>query len=282
MTRPGSAAVLGLGLIGGSIARDLRSAGVSVMGWDADPEAMRRAAAESGVRPMSADLRELDDVQLVVVAVPVLAGRDLLARIAARETSTAVVTDVASTKVSTLEWAEELGLATRFVGGHPLTGDDRAGWSASRTGLFQDARVFVAPCAAAGEEATRLVVEMWTMLGGHPEMIDADEHDRLMAWISHAPQAVSTALGLALADHGVERGELGPGGRGVTRLAGSSPEMWSDILIDNGAETARAVRAVVSRLDALASAIESGDVAELGRSLYHARDWAAPPAGAPG
>lgn len=282
MTRPRSAAVLGLGLIGGSIARDLGAAGVSVLGRDADPETMRRAAAESGVRPVSRDLREIDDVDLVVVAVPVLAARDLLAEIAGRERSRAVITDVASTKVSTLEWAEELGLAARFVGAHPLAGEERAGWSASRTGLFREARVFVAPCAGAGEEATRRVVEMWTMLGARPEMVDAHEHDRLMAWVSHAPQAVSTALGVVLAQHDVKREELGPGGLGVTRLAGSSPEMWSDILTDNAVETARAVRAVISRLDALASAMESGDVAELRRSLYHARDWAVSPAGSPG
>jgi prephenate dehydrogenase len=274
VTRPGSAAVLGLGLIGGSIARDLHAAGVTVLGWDADPETMKRAAAERVVRPMSGDLRAIDEVDLVVLAVPILAARDLLARIAARERIAAVITDVASTKASTLEWAEELGLASRFVGGHPLAGDDRAGWSASRIGLFQGARVFVAPCAGASEEATRVVTGMWTMLGARPEIVDADEHDRLMAWISHTPQAVSTALGLALADQGVKREELGPGGLGVTRLAASSPEIWIDILTDNGGEIARALRSVVARLDSLASAMEVGDVAELRRSLYHARDWA--------
>ena len=78
-----------------------------------------------------------------------------------------------------------------------------------------------------------LATELWTMVDARPEVMDADEHDVRLAWTSHLPQAVSTALALSLDQRGSPRAELGPGGRDVTRLAGSDPAMWADILIDN-------------------------------------------------
>lgn len=268
-----SAAVLGLGLIGGSVARDLHASGVSVRGWDADRATVDEAVRQGIVRPIGPELRELADVDLLIIAVPVSAARELLPVVAARS-GTAIVTDVGSTKRSMHAAAAAAGLGTRFVGSHPLAGAERSGWSASRSGMFEGARVFITPVAPAEDPAVQRVMGLWRSMGARPELTSPAEHDRLMAWASHAPQAISTTLALALADAGVSRAELGPGGLGATRLAASSPEVWADILADNSDEVTRALRSLASQLDGLASAVERADVAELRQVLGKARSWA--------
>jgi prephenate dehydrogenase len=167
-----------------------------------------------------------------------------------------------------------MGLADRFVGAHPLAGDHRSGWDASRAGLFAGARVFLCPADGAGEEAVALAEALWTGLGGTTERMDATEHDRRLAWTSHLPQAVSTALAMALAGRGIGRGELGPGGRDVTRLAGSSPEMWAGVLRDNADAVGDALAAMEAEVRALREAVASGDADRIRERLARARRWA--------
>lgn len=273
MSPPGRVGVVGLGLVGGSLARDLRARGVDVLGWDADPATLE-AAAEEGVVPMGRDLRELAGTDLVVVAIPVTAARDALPAIASAS-SRAVITDVGSTKRSIMAAASAAGVDDRFVGAHPLAGGESSGWAASRAGLFRGARVFITPAPAASAAAVRRVTELWRGLGGAPELTTAREHDALMAWVSHAPQALSSALGVALQAAGVSRAEMGPGGRDATRLAGSSPAVWAQILAENSDEVAPAIRSVVAQLQSIALAVETADVAELQAVLRRAREWSA-------
>lgn len=273
MSPPGRVGVVGLGLVGGSLARDLRARGVEVLGWDADPATLAAAAAE-GVVPMGRDLRELAGADLVVLAIPVTAARDALPAIAGAS-SGAVMTDVGSTKRSIMAAASAAGVDDRFVGAHPLAGGESSGWTASRAGLFRGARVFITPAPTASAAAVRRVTELWRGLGGAPELTTAREHDALMAWVSHAPQALSSALGVALQAAGVSRAEMGPGGRDATRLAGSSPEVWAQILAENSDEVAPAIRSVIARLQSIALAVETADIAELQAVLRRAREWSA-------
>jgi prephenate dehydrogenase len=104
-------------------------------------------------------------------------------------------------------------------------------------------------------------------------VMDAAEHDRRLAWTSHLPQMVSSALAAALAGQGIARGELGPGGRDVTRLAGSSPEMWADVAIDNAAGLSAALQAAEDQLRTLRHAIDSGSHARLRDLLAGCRAW---------
>jgi prephenate dehydrogenase len=269
-----SVAIVGLGLIGGSLARDLATRGVRVHGWDADAECLR-AVVEGGAvhHPLAGDLRGVDQADAVVLAVPVLAAADVLRTLAPRLDGVRLITDAGSTKGSIVARAEELGFGDRFVGSHPLAGDHRSGWDASRPGLFDGGRVFLCPAPSATDEAMRLARELWTMVGGRPEVVDVDEHDRHLAWISHLPQLVSSTLGRVLAGQGIARGELGPGGRDVTRLAGSSPEMWADIATDNAGALIPALEAMEAELRALRDTLASGDRDALARRFADARAW---------
>jgi prephenate dehydrogenase len=260
-----SAAIIGLGLIGGCLARDLAAKGVRVFAADRD-EASVRAAAEQGIaRPLTWN----EPLDVVVLAVPVLAAMRLLSDVAGRAHDVRLITDVGSTKRSIIRAAEGLEIATRFVGSHPLAGDHRSGWEASRTGLFDGAPIFLSPTDFTDDDALELARELWTMVGAVPEVMDAAEHDRRLAWMSHLPQVASTALARALAEAGIARSDLGRGGRDVTRLAGSSPEMWADILVDNADEVSTALASMVTHLSATRDAVASGDRDRL-RALWAA------------
>ncbi|MBW3552002.1 MAG: prephenate dehydrogenase/arogenate dehydrogenase family protein [Gemmatimonadetes bacterium] len=277
-TAPGAFAIVGLGLIGGSMARDLAAVGVPVVGVDRDPHA-RAAASAAGVLRQALGPEEPlpTDVEVVVLALPVPAipgaVRSMAAKPAAGERAP-VITDVGSTKRSALAAAAEAGLAHRFVGCHPMAGDHRSGWAASRGGLFKDARVWI--CAgAASPEAVARVAALWTALGARPEPIDAATHDRLVGLSSHLPQAVASALAGALRDRRVARDALGRGGADTTRLAASDPDLWAGILLDNADEIVLGLETIESRLLDLGEALRRGDAAAVTSWLRHAAEWAA-------
>lgn len=277
-----SAAVIGLGLMGGSLARDLAERDVAVVGWDRDPDIVA-AAVGAGVleNALPWPPEAVVHVDLVALAVPVASAPRLLGHLSGRLGPESVITDLGSTKRTIAREAERVGLGDRFVGSHPLVGDHRSGWASSREGLYSGGRVFVVPGQSARPAAVERVAELWRDLGAAVEEISAAEHDRLVGWISHLPQVVSSALGLALLREGYSAASLGPGGRDVTRLAASSPGIWSDILLDNSGEVAEALDAFGRHCDDFARALRAGDAAALERMLDEARAWAlgGPPAG---
>src|SRR5262249_22263985 len=161
----------------------------------------------------------------VVIATPVDAAIDVLRTLARSNHPATLITDVGSTKGRIVAEAESHGLSNRFVGSHPMAGDHRSGWRAARRGLCSGARVCLCATDRTPAELVGRADAFWRGLDAHPMTIDASAHDRTLAWTSHLPHLVSAALALALRDAGVKRDELGPGGRDITRLAGSSPEM---------------------------------------------------------
>jgi prephenate dehydrogenase len=269
-----TAAVVGLGLMGGSLARDLAARGVRVLGHDRDAGAVEGALREGVVHAaLGPGLEGAEEAELVVAAVPVTAAAAVLRELAPRLRSARLVTDVGSTKASVCAAAEAAGIGAVFVGSHPLAGSHLSGWEASRPGLFAGARVFLSPAPSAGAPALALARELWTALGALPETVDAAEHDLLLARTSHLPHLASVTLARALAAAGVPRAELGPGGRDVTRLAGSSPEMWTAVALDNAAPLAEAVDGLRARLDELHAALRAGDAAALHALFAAAREW---------
>ncbi|MBX7119743.1 MAG: prephenate dehydrogenase/arogenate dehydrogenase family protein [Gemmatimonadaceae bacterium] len=268
-------AIIGLGLMGGALARDAAAAGLRVLAHDR--VAARMAAAQAAgvvAAPLADDLAGVEAADVVVLAVPVLAAPPLLATLAPRLRAGTAVTDVGSTKLAVVAEASRLGLGPRFVGAHPMCGDHRNGWEASRPGLYRDALVYVCP-AAADADAVARVEALWQAVGARPTRMDAAAHDALLAWTSHLPQFASSALAATLADAGIGRDRLGPGGRDATRLAGSAPEVWTPIALANAAALAPAVRALAERLATAADAIATGDATALARLLGDARDWSA-------
>lgn len=269
-----SVGIVGLGLIGGSLARDLSAAGWRVLADDRDASTLR-SAQDAGVVEGPIEPATVGSLDLLVLALPVLAAPARLRQLAGSVTpdSHVVVTDVASTKRSVTAAALEAGLAPRFVGAHPMAGSHRSGWSASRTGLFRGCRVWTCPTSASQDGAVSRVETLWLSVGGQPERITPDDHDRLIGRASHLPQLTATALAATLSRHGIPHDALGPGGRDTTRLAGSDPDLWTDILLDNADHVAPALADLAHELTTLATLLLDADTHAVRDRLAAGRAW---------
>jgi prephenate dehydrogenase len=139
--------------------------------------------------------------------------------------------------------------------------------------LFDGARVYLCPAPGATEDALALARGFWETLGGRPVCIDAGEHDRTLAWTSHLPHVASTAVALALARFGFSRHDLGPGGRDITRLAGSSPAMLTAISREYANEIDAALAAAEDEIAGFRRALATSDGDALRERFVAARDW---------
>jgi prephenate dehydrogenase len=273
---PPHVGIVGLGLMGGSLARDLVARGVRVTAFDRDA-----SLVEPLGEPGSHRLRLVDspagvlDAPVVVIAVPVVAALDVLAQLAPGIGASHVVMDVGSTKAAIVDLADSLGVGERFVGCHPLTGDHRSGWTASRPDLFGGAPVFVCPSSHTAPDALSLATAFWTSLGGCVNTLAPADHDHRMALVSHLPHMTSVALALTLRHAGVTHDMLGPGGRDVTRLAGGSTEVWTQIVAQNRQALVTALAAFETQARELRTSVEAAETTALSDLLRNACAWTA-------
>jgi prephenate dehydrogenase len=239
-------AVIGLGLVGGSLARALTRAGHRVIGVDR-ASVRRRALASRAVAQAMADPRAAAAAaDVVFLAAPPRANRALLRRLAGDDG--VVLTDVSSVKAGIVADARRLGLR-RFVGGHPIAGAEGAGFAASSPDLFRGQAWVLVP--GRDRRAFRAVRALVLSVGARPVALSAAEHDRVLSFLSHLPQVVAWALmETALGDGATVRrlSLAGPGFRDMTRLARSPRALWREILAENEREVHRALEAFRSRL----------------------------------
>jgi len=248
MKRRPVVAVIGLGLVGGSLARALTRAGHRVIGVDR-AAVRRRALASRAVAETRADPRAAAAVaDVAVLAAPPRANRALLRRLAGFDRL--VLTDVGSVKAPIVRDARRLGLA-RFVGGHPIAGTTGVGFAASSPDLFRGHAWVLVP--GPDPRAVRTVRGLVRAVGARPVALTAEEHDRVLSFLSHVPQVVAWALmEAAQRDVATARrlGLAGPGFRDMTRLARSPQALWREILAENRGEVRRALLAFRRRLGA--------------------------------
>jgi len=208
-----------------------------------------------------------------VLAAPPAANLALLDTLHPHVPAGAVVTDVGSVKRAIVARAQEVGLGSRFAGGHPLAGTHARGFGAARLGLFTHAVVYITPTRD-GEGAAREIAHFWeSVLDAHPVMIDAARHDCQLAVTSHLPQAVASLLAHYLAEASPPGASFGPGARGATRLAASDATLWTEIFLMNRDQLLPALRALEEPLGQLERALEAGDAAALTSWLTQAADW---------
>ena len=277
MTSAERVAVVGTGLIGTSIAMASVRAGETVRGFDADPVSLARAAERSGLIPSATLEESVAGATLVFVCTPIPELPGLVSEIL-RLAPDAIVTDVGSVKsrvMSGVDTTADPAHLDRFIGGHPMGGSERSGPDHASASVL-DGVVWVLSPAPGVPEATVARLATWVeKIGARPVPMDPERHDRLVAVVSHLPQVASTALmGLAAAE---EAGEpeillLAAGGfRDLTRLAASSPHLWSDILLANGDAIARAIDLYVERLTRLRNLIRRAEAAEVERAFGEAK-----------
>ncbi|HEV2583455.1 MAG TPA: prephenate dehydrogenase/arogenate dehydrogenase family protein [Ktedonobacteraceae bacterium] len=263
-----NAAVLGLGLIGGSFALALRRNDLArhIAGFDADPQVTQRAKQRGAITQVCATPEEaVYEADLVVLASPVLAMRELLERIAPALKRGALVTDTASTKALVIEWAESLLPAhAAFVGGHPMAGKEYSGIDSAEAGLFEGCVYCLARAQQTSPGAIARLSGIVERLGAHPYILDAEQHDRLVAGISHLPFLLSSTMvqTLGAAQDWPEMARLAASGyRDMSRLAAGSPTMYRDICVTNREAILGWLDALEAQLHTLRSYIAINDEA---------------------
>lgn len=268
-------AVLGLGLIGGSLARALarRAPDLTLIGWSPSLGERGQALEEGVVQAVPTAWEEaVEEADLVVLAMPIEACLRVLPELSGLTGPDTTLTDVASLKAPLMHVARTSELTHRWVGAHPMAGSEGSGFRHARANLFDGARVWLTTDGA-GEAHVERVRALWRAAGAEPRDIDADEHDQSMALVSHLPQLVANALAAELAGRGVVTDTLGPGGKDMTRLAASPPDMWLDLFRHAPEGLPAALRGVARSLDATAAALESRDIAWLEALMRETRTW---------
>jgi prephenate dehydrogenase len=277
------AAILGVGLIGGSVAAALRSRSMARQVVGLDPRDGQAALQLGLVDAVVTSLHDaVKGADLVVLAAPVAGNAALLRGLGELPAGTladgVAITDVSSTKCSIIAAAREsLGLLLpRFVPAHPIAGSERSGAAAASATLFDNAMVLLCPDEASAPDATDTVEAMWQMIGARTGRMAAAHHDELFATVSHWPHAVAFALAAAvgqgpLADDA--RRYSGAGLRDTTRVGGSSPELWADILLDNRDASLRAARSFSQEVAAIERALSDGNRPALVEALSRGARW---------
>lgn len=264
--------VLGVGLIGGSLARAARAAGIcrEIVGWGRNPKTLERALALDVVdRAETSLVAAIRDADIVVAAVPPGAMETLFRKLAGRLGSETILTDVGSTKGSVVAAARAAFGTTPpyFVPGHPIAGTERSGVEASDVNLFQKRMVILTPLPETESKAVKQVRALWEACGAEVVEMDADHHDTVLAATSHLPHLLAFALVDALArmDDSWEIFRYAAGGfRDFTRIASSDPVMWRDIFLANHAQILNMLNRFREELDEMATAITAGN----GEYLY--------------
>ncbi len=291
----GRVAIVGCGLIGGSVAAALRARGLcsALVGYS--PADGEQALALGLVDTLAPTLEAaIAGADLVVLAAPVSVNAGLMPAIAPVLGARAVLTDVSSVKANVVAAARN-GLGARrarFVASHPIAGAETSGPAAASATLFEGRTAILSPMADADPDAVDVVRRLWRALGASTRVLDVDEHDRVYALVSHWPHAVAFGLARSVAGalsagassagvrSGAAPGEafqsdalIGAGLRDTTRIAASDPALWADILLQNAAPVLSAARAFGEEIGRLERAISQGDRETLVALITDAARW---------
>lgn len=273
-------AVLGVGLIGGSVAAALkeRARVVTVVGCGRSQDNLDVALSAGIIDSATQDPEEaIDQADVVLIAAPVGATADLLERLSGAITEKMVVTDVGSTKAGIVSSAKHVlgDCFARFVPGHPVAGSERSGAVAAQADLFVGHWTVLTPTAETDPSAIDTVRQLWEEIGSHVRLMEPETHDRVLGMTSHLPHATAYALVAQLAQQDDKElcFEMAAGGfLDLTRIASSDPVMWRDIFLDNRATLVRLIDQHLETLASLRECVSNGDGTALESWFEDARD----------
>ncbi len=271
--------LIGVGLINGSLARDLKSLGLArvVAGIGRDRQRLE-GARSLGVIDEYSLLQDADvsDADAIVIGVPVARTADSLAAIQSSLSADTLLTDVGSTKCSVIQAAREVfgEVPSRFVPGHPVAGSEQSGYEHAQESLFRGRKVILTPVENTDAQALQDIRQMWQATGASVDEMSAQAHDMILSATSHLPHMVAYALvhylgGRPDADHVFDYAAAGF--YDFTRIASSSPDMWTDICVANRDELLRSLDGFAGLLQELRAMISQGDEQALHTILGQAK-----------
>ncbi len=262
--------LIGLGLIGGSIAKGLRAAepDCKIMAYMRSRARLELARSEGIVDQILTGMEDaLSDCDIIFLCTPVEYNAEYLSQLKPLLKEGAFITDVGSTKTSILREVRRLGMETVFIGGHPMAGSEKSGYEFSDPLLLENIFYMLCPTGAAPLAYTQRMVEIITALKANPYVIDAAEHDQAVATISHLPHLVAAALVNLVRDsdspqHTMRR--LAAGGfKDITRIASSSPVMWQQIFSANRSAVLKVLRQYIEAMESIEASLTADDMSAI-------------------
>ncbi len=275
-----SVLIVGLGLIGGSVARGLRAGGLcrAIYACGRDERPLQQAQADGVIDEWSTDLKSIAvKADVILICVPTLTVRRVFEDLKGVVSDTTILTDAASVKGSVVVdfqaiFGPESG---QFVPAHPIAGSEQTGYMASNADLFAGRKVIITPLPSTNPAALSVVTQLWQALGAQVNEMRVDTHDAVLAATSHLPHLLAYSLVNTLAHQSqtedIFRYAAG-GFAGLTRIASSDPIMWRDIFLANGPATVAVLDAYVLELKRMRDAIVAGDGDFLRHSFQSAKD----------
>lgn len=262
-----SVAIIGLGLLGGSIGLAVqdRASDITTTGYDADADVRGKAAERGLVGTVCTSVSDaVSEADLVILCVPVGAMGSAAAEIAGHLKPGAIISDVGSSKQSVLEDLSAALPGLTVIPAHPVAGTEQSGPEAGFATLFENRWCILTPPDGADEASVEALADFWRTLGSKIEIMDAEHHDLVLAVTSHIPHLIAyTIVGTASDLEDVTRGEVikysAGGFRDFTRIAASDPTMWRDVFLQNRSAVLEMLGRFTEDLTALQRAIRSGD-----------------------
>ena len=262
-----SVAIIGLGLLGGSIGLAVqdRASDITTTGYDADADVRGKAAERGLVGTVYTSVSDaVAEADLVILCVPVGAMGSAAAEIAGHLKPGAIISDVGSSKQSVLEDLSAALPGLTVIPAHPVAGTEQSGPEAGFATLFENRWCILTPPDGADEASVEALADFWRTLGSKIELMDAEHHDLVLAVTSHIPHLIAyTIVGTASDLEDVTRGEVikysAGGFRDFTRIAASDPTMWRDVFLQNRSAVLEMLGRFTEDLTALQRAIRSGD-----------------------
>jgi len=262
-------AIVGLGLIGGSVAKDVRRLGLAreILGYDHNEEYHKEIKSEKLVDYLSnAPDEKLSQAELVLLAVPVKSFKNILPLILPNISSTAILTDTGSVKSPLLKMMYSHDYKKiRFLGGHPIAGSENFGPAAAQNDLFVGKRCIITPEEKTDKDSIRIVRGFWESMGAKVSEMDPEYHDQIFASVSHLPHILAYACIHAISNKDTQEAlkHSGAGLKDFSRIASSSPDMWADIFLENQENLLPRVSAFKEVLSSLEEKIKKNDKKKL-------------------
>lgn len=272
-------AVIGYGLIGGSIGLALQAArsAAQMRIWDPQESARQLAATQLGAGAVAASLQAaVEEADLVLITVPTMAFATVLHEVLAAAKPTALVSDVASVKGAIMEVLCQLPpeQRARVVPAHPIAGSEQSGAGHAKADLFWQRQVIVTPSAGTDAQHLRALVHFWQALGARVVTMTPEAHDEVFSAVSHLPHLIAFAYlgGLASSNTGHDYTAMaGPGFHDFTRIAGANPGLWADICVANQQALVRDLEGFKSQIEQLSKALAQGDRSALAEHFAQAK-----------
>jgi prephenate dehydrogenase len=269
--------IIGVGLIGGSLAKVLKGKKLAkeITGAGRGRKTLELALSIGVIDRMGQVLSQaVEDADLVVLASPVGAFERIVAEVASKLKKGAILTDVGSVKGSLVKRIEAaLPSGVHYVPGHPIAGKEKHGVAEASEALFRGAKCILTPTTKTDSKALEAVKALWSAAGANVVLMDADAHDHIFAAVSHLPHAAAFAMVNTVAEFSSGSDNYisfsGAGFRDFTRIAASSPEMWRDVCLLNGKNIIEMIEQFQLALDNIKNAIERRDADKLD-ALFHA------------